>query len=82
MAISFYEASVGTYLQIAGALSGVLEKGQSFCSEKGVDPQTIVDARFAPDMLPFSFQIHSVAHHSLGAIQGMKTGKFTPPGEM
>lgn len=81
MAISFYDASVGTYLQIIAGLTGVLEKGAAYCKEKGVNPETIVDTRFAPDMLPFSFQIHSVVHHSLGALDGIKSGVFRPPGE-
>jgi uncharacterized protein len=33
-------------------------------------------------MLPFRFQIVSVAHHSLGALEGMKKGVFAPPGQM
>jgi hypothetical protein len=33
-------------------------------------------------MLPFRFQIISVAHHSIGAIEGVKQGVFRPPGEM
>jgi uncharacterized protein len=31
-------------------------------------------------MLPFRFQIVSVAHHSLGAVEGMKKGVCAPPG--
>jgi hypothetical protein len=30
-------------------------------------------------MLPFRFQLQSVAHHSLGAIEGVKNGLFQPP---
>ena len=81
MAISFYDASVPTYLQVVGGLVGVLEKGLGHCKEKGINPESIVEARLAPDMLPFSFQIHSVVHHSLGALDGMKSGVFRPPGE-
>lgn len=81
MAISFHEASVPTYLQVIGGLTGVLEKGLGYCKEKGIDPESIVETRLAPDMLPFSFQIHSVVHHSVGALEGMKTGIFRPPGE-
>ena len=33
-------------------------------------------------MLPFRFQIVSVVHHSLGAIQGAKDGVFKPPSDM
>jgi len=81
MAISFYDASVASYVQILGALAGVLDKGLTHCGAKGIDPETIVEARMTPDMLPFSFQIHSVVHHSLGAIEGIKRGVFVPPGE-
>ncbi len=81
MAISFYDTSVANYLQTVGAMRGVLEKGLKHFTEKGIDPESVVDARLAPDMLPFSFQIHSVAHHSLGALDGMKKGVFLPPGE-
>ena len=81
MAISFYEASVPTYLQIVGGLVGVLEKGHTHCKEKGIDLQSVVETRLAPDMLPFSFQIHSVVHHSVEALNGMKSGVFRPPGE-
>ena len=80
MAISFYESSVASYLQTLGAMTGVLDKGLGHCRECGIDPEAIVETRLAPDMLPFSFQIHSVAHHSLGAIEGIKSGVFGPPG--
>ncbi len=79
MAISFYDASVATYTQTLGAVTGVLAKGAAHFKEQGIDPQSIVDTRLAPDMLPFSFQIFSVVHHSLGALEGMKAGVFRPP---
>ena len=82
MAISFYEASVDTYLQIMPAISGVLDKGLAHAKETDIDPKEIVETRLAPDMLPFRFQIHSVVHHSKGAIEGMKTGKFGPPSNL
>jgi hypothetical protein len=31
-------------------------------------------------MLPLRFQVVSVAHHSIGAIEGLKKGTFGPPG--
>ena len=33
-------------------------------------------------MLPLAFQIASVAHHSIGAIEGVKAGVSGPPGAM
>lgn len=79
MAISFYEASVGAYLQSLDAVSGVLEKGAQYAAENGLDLQEIVATRLHEDMRPFHFQIVSVAHHSRGAVQAMQSGTFRPP---
>jgi hypothetical protein len=70
MAFSLYDASVANYLQILGAVSGFLERGSDYFREQNIDPETIVEARLAPDMLPLRFQIISVAQHSRGAIEG------------
>jgi hypothetical protein len=79
MAISLYELSVPGYLQTLGAVSGFLDRGLTYFKENGVDPAGIVETRLFTDMLPFSFQIQSVAHHSRGAIEGVKAGVFAPP---
>jgi uncharacterized protein len=81
MATSLYDMSVASYLQTTMAVAGYLDKGHVFCKEKGINTTDIVDARLFPDMLPFGFQIVSVAHHSLGAVQGLKKGVFAPPGQ-
>lgn len=80
MPASFYDLSVATYLQTVDAVAGFLAKGLDHCEGCGADPAKFVEARLAEDMLPLRFQIVSVAHHSLGAIEGMKTGVFAPPG--
>src|SRR3954469_22708976 len=79
MAFSLYDASVANYVQILGAISGCLDKSLAHFREKGVDPAEIVETRLAPDMLPFRFQIVSVAHHSRGAMEAAKSGGFVPP---
>lgn len=79
MAFSLYDASVANYLQTLGAVSVVLERGLTHFRENNVDPEQIVETCLAPDMLPFRFQIISVAHHSRGAIEAAKNGVFTPP---
>ena len=80
MAVSLYDLTVPSYLQTLGALEGVLSKGAAHCKEKGIDPNEIVETRLAPDMLPLRFQIVAVAHHSAGALKGVKAGAFGPPG--
>lgn len=80
MAISLYDVSVASFLQVLGAVQGFLEKGLAHCKATGLDPESIVDMRLHDDMLPFRFQLVSVAHHSRGAIEGAKAGLFAPPG--
>ncbi len=79
MAITLYDATVAAYLQIARAVPGWLEKGLAHCREAGTDPEDLTQARLYPDMLPLSFQIELVNHHSLPTIEGCKTGVFKPP---
>ena len=79
MAIALYDLSVANYLQTLGAVVGFLEKGLAHFTTNHVDLDEIVETRLAPDMLPFRFQLQSVAHHSLGAIEGVRSGLFQPP---
>ena len=79
MAISLYDLSVTNYLQTLGAMEGILAKGLSHFQEKKEDPNAVLDERLCGDMLPFKFQVWATAHHSLGAIKGVKEGVFGPP---
>lgn len=78
MSFSLYSAVVPTYLQILDSVSGLLERAESFCSEKGMAPEQIIEARLAEDMHPFAYQVKSTAVHSLGAIEGVRRGVFSP----
>lgn len=79
MSISFYDASVGSYIQIVEAIAGVLDKGASHAQENGVDLADLVQARLFDDMANLHFQVACVTHHSLGAIKGIQAGEFSPP---
>jgi hypothetical protein len=81
MAVALYDLTVASYLQTLGGVSGFLDRGLAHCRDNNLDPEEIVETRLHGDMLPFRFQIVSVAHHSLGAIQGVKKGAFFPPSE-
>jgi uncharacterized protein len=78
MAFSLYAATVPAYQQTLGAVSGLLVKAEEFCIEKKTAPEEVIQARLAPDMLPFAYQVKSTAVHSLGAIEGIRRGKFSP----
>lgn len=78
MAISLYDVSVANYIQTLTAVAGFLDKGMAHCREHGIEPDDIVETRLFPDMLPFRFQVQSVAAHSLGAIEALRSGSFSP----
>ena len=79
MAISFYDLSVATYLQILRSVAGILDKAAAHARDSDLDLAAIVEAKLRDDMLPFRFQVVSVWHHSLGAINGVREGSFSPP---
>lgn len=78
MTFSLYSAVVPSYLQILQAVLGLLDKAEAFCSERALAPEHILQARLAEDMFPFAYQVKSTAVHSLGAIEGVRRGVFSP----
>ncbi len=82
MNISLYQATIPTYLQIIGSVIALLNKAEIHCVSNQVSTDELVQARLADDMLPFTFQITSVCHHSMGAIEGLRKGVFSPDGTM
>ncbi|NOT39831.1 MAG: DUF1993 domain-containing protein [Alphaproteobacteria bacterium] len=79
MSVSLYDLSVASYLQQLAGVAGFLEKGSKHCGEINIDPNALVETRLHADMLPLQFQIQSVTHHSIGAIEGVRQGVFSPP---
>ncbi len=78
MNLSLYAATIPSYIQVVGAVAGLLSKAEAFCQEKGIAPEEIIQAHLAPDMLPFTYQVKSTAVHSMGAIEGVRKGSFSP----
>lgn len=86
MTFSLHAATIPSQLQMLGAVAGLIGKAEAFCTERGLAPDDIIKARLAEDMLPFAYQVKSTAVHSLGAIEGVRRGSFspdlsTPPGD-
>jgi hypothetical protein len=78
MPISLHAAFVPSALQMLGAADHLIDKAESWCGETGCDPREAIGARIHPEMLPFSYQVKSVAAHTAGAIDGMRAGVFSP----
>tara|TARA_B100001063_G_scaffold219615_1_gene223874 strand:- start:700 stop:1221 length:522 start_codon:yes stop_codon:yes gene_type:complete len=79
MSISLSNVSLDTYIQMLSAASNIIEKTEKFCEENNIDTQEIVEMRLTKDMAPFTFQVFSIVHHSVGAIHALKTCEFGPP---
>lgn len=79
MSINLYDASVLSYLQTVKAVSKTLKLAQEAAADNILDLESTLDFQLRDNMLPFSFQVISVWHHSLGALKGMKAGLFEPP---
>lgn len=80
MAVSLYDLSVATHLQVLGGLEASLTKAMGHFAENKVDADAVLDDKLASDMWPLRLQVHAAIHHSLGAIRGVQAGIFSPPG--
>jgi hypothetical protein len=57
--MSFYDATVPAYLQILGALSGILGKAEAHCKAKNIQEEVLLSARLYPDMFPLTRQVQT-----------------------
>jgi uncharacterized protein len=79
MPTSLYDLSVASYLQTVSAVAGFLDRTAEQCAATGTDPDDFVGARLFDNMAPFHFQIECVDHHSVWALEAVKSGLFAPP---
>ncbi len=54
MPLSIYQLSIPTFLRGLAIAGGYCRKASAFCTERGISPLTLIDARLAPDMLTFA----------------------------
>ena len=78
MSFSLYAATIPTWLQILEAVGGLVAKAEAHCAATGLAPAELIQARLAPDMFPLAYQVKATAVHSLGAIEGVRKGVFSP----
>ncbi|AYJ85496.1 DUF1993 domain-containing protein (plasmid) [Sphingomonas paeninsulae] len=78
MAFTLYSATIPSYLQILASMARLIDKAESFCEVHSLQPDALIEARLVDDMLPFAYQIKSTAVHSIGAIEGVRKGRFAP----
>lgn len=78
MTLSLYDVIIPAYQQTLGSMAVLLDKGEAFCNEHGIEEKELTGARLAEDMLHFTYQVKAVTENSLGAIEGIRLGNFTP----
>ncbi len=76
MSLTLYDAVIPSFRQMVGSVQGVLEKGAQHYEGKGVSPNELLSACIHDTMLPLTFQLNSVIHHSMGAVEGVIAGEF------
>ena len=78
MAFTLYSATVPAFMQMLGALSGLVDKAEQFAAAKGLTADQVLGARLAPDMFPFNVQVAQAVHHAVGSLEGVRAGQFSP----
>ncbi|MCT2398825.1 DUF1993 domain-containing protein [Novosphingobium mangrovi (ex Huang et al. 2023)] len=78
MTASLDNAFAATCLQTLNSLSGLVDRAEAHCAERGLPAETLTDARLAPDMWPFAKQIFEAGHHSARAVAAVRAGIFSP----
>lgn len=67
MTAPLYDASVPVFRQMLHVLAELLRKGEIHAYEQGLDPNTLLEARLAADMLTLLGQVQRASDHAKGA---------------
>jgi uncharacterized protein len=79
MKVSMYAMSHDVFKKALAQLTFVMEKGVANAKARGFDSSVLVNARLAPDMLPFSKQVQltsDFAKNSMARLAGVDPPKF------
>ncbi|MEL6830139.1 MAG: DUF1993 domain-containing protein [Pseudomonadota bacterium] len=79
MTTDLYKSTVGAMLRQTEALRGVVAKGREHL---GADADAFITEGLCEDMLPFTFQIRSMNHHSVNMLKSLEAGEAGPPPAM
>lgn len=78
MSSALYEATVASFERIIDAMLRLLDKAETFCVESALASEEILGSRLVADMRPFTYQVKSTRVHTIGAIEGVRRGSFSP----
>ena len=78
MPLSLHASYVPSGLQMLGTADHLVDVAEKWCSEENRDHSAVIGARLIDDMLPYCYQIKSVAEHTGGAIEAVRQGVYSP----
>ena len=68
MAISLYDLSAPVFVRGLRNLSAILDKGEAFAAEQGIDPADLLATRLIDDMAPLTAQVQRACDASKGTM--------------
>jgi hypothetical protein len=77
MTLSMYSASVPVFARMLGNLLAIFGKAEIYAAENGIDLQSFVDTRLAPDMHPLRNQVQ-IATDGAKGVTSRLAGKPVP----
>lgn len=78
MALTLYDAFIPSCRQILGGMQGVIAKAEEHCTEHGIDPAELIEAKLADTMWNLPWHARAVWVHSAYVISLLPTGEFSP----
>lgn len=78
MPVSLHDAYFPSALQMLGTAQHLVDQAENWANENGIAEADMIGAKIADDMLPFSYQVKSVAEHTQGAVEGVREGVYSP----
>lgn len=77
---TLFDASAPVFLRYLRQLDGLLARAENHAAQHGVPPAEILQARLAPDMLPFCQQVEIAANFALRACAPLANLPLPPYG--
>lgn len=78
MAFTLYDAFVPACQQGLGGLRTLIDKGEAYVRENGLDDADLIEARLAEDMWTLPWHVRSCWMHSAYVLDQLPSGEFTP----
>lgn len=77
MSVSMYDFSIPVLVRALSNLVGLLQKAEAHVEANKLKPETLIEFRLYPNMLPFKYQVYIATDNAKGC--GARLAGVTPP---